>query len=109
MNCFSAESGESKCIINMYYTIKVNGELEKNSKDCPLLISSTHLIGIDPEWIESPVSIIHECDSDCKLQVKRKRRVIERERVNTNTLVLKHYFRNGLFALNVYCLNTILP
>ena len=53
VNCFSAESGESKCIVNMYYTIKVNGEFEKNSKDCPLLISSRHLIVIDPEWIES--------------------------------------------------------
>lgn len=89
------------------YSITVNGEHVKNERDCPLLITSKHLNAIDSGNIESPVSIVHECHSGCKLEVKRKRRAIEKEHVNTNTLVLKHCLSNGLFALNVYCLNTV--
>jgi hypothetical protein len=55
----------------------------------------------------SPVSIIHECNSSCKIEMKRKRRMIERENVEKNTMTLTHDKRDGLFALNVYCCKNV--
>ena len=51
---------------------------------------------------------VHECGDNCKVEIKRKRRKIERENMDTNTWTLTHNVTNGLFALNIYCLNTIL-
>lgn len=97
------------CVIQIFYTVEnTNGEQLYNEQDCPLLRKSNQLLGISASTVMSPVSIVHECLS-CPLQVKRKRQRFEREDVNTNTLVLKHDFKNNLFALNIYCMHTIAP
>ncbi len=95
------------CIVQKLY--KVNNKSghvqEKNERGCPLLSNSLHIQSIPSADVLCPVSIVHNCDSRCTLESKRKRRMVERENITTNTLVLKHDFNNEIFALNIYCLN----
>ena len=107
--CF-AELGtdQKECVVQMLYKLECKGRKILNEQDCPLLSSSTHLRTIATANVISATSIVHECGDNCKVEIKRKRRKIERENMDTNTWTLTHNVTNGLFALNIYCLNTIL-
>lgn len=102
-----SRTGSRECIVQLLYDIEANGQQVVNEQDCPLLIGSSHLQSVPSTSILSPVSVVHECDSSCKLEMRRKRKIIERESVDATSLVLKHDFHNGLFALNIYCLNIV--
>ena len=73
-----------------------------DDKDCPVLLLSNLLYCIKSIQVLKPVSIVHECGQGCSL---RKRRRIERQEMETSSLVHWHDFKNNkMFVLNMYCM-----
>ena len=65
-----------------------------NELDCPLLELSEHYKIIPSSAAIAPVSILHECDDDCKFVAGTKRTVEREEFVNKGLLIYVHNYRN---------------
>ena len=80
-----------------------------NDRGCPILFLSSIFRCMLSKAIISPVSIVHECDSTCSLQIRQKRTLIEREQLEVNRLSIVHDYKNNtMFLLNIYCLTNSL-
>lgn len=95
----------SFCIVQHFDVLEVNRQLVLNEKDGPLMVKTKNFLCIESSKVISPVSIVHQCDSNCSLKRIRKSRVMEREHSEVNTLTVCHNFKtNDLYALNIYCM-----
>ena len=105
--CMERVTDKAKfCVVQHFNAMKANNQLILTDKDCPLLLLSKNFMAIHSSKVLIPVSLIHECDSNCSLKRQRKRRVAEREEYEVNSLSLCHdYKRNNMFVVNVYCMN----
>jgi len=88
--------------------MKVNEQPILNDRDCPIVILSELFVCIPSRDILTPISILHECNGRCFLQMTRKRKQVEREMCDLNSQTVVHnYKRNNMFVINIYCMKTI--
>ena len=78
-----------------------------NEMDCPMLELTEEYKVIPSSAAIAPVSVVHECDSDCK-HVLGTTQTVEREHIlNKGLLSYVHNYRNFYFCLNVYCMKCV--
>ena len=78
-----------------------------NDFECPLLTQTDTVLLVPPHWVQSSVSIIHQCTDTCIFTDSGIRRRIEREEVHVHrqNLLYKHDWSNNLYCLNIFCMN----
>ena len=102
-SCFKVSAtGNTQCIIEVFYKELKDNHQVYTEQECPVLQRSSHLLTILSTAVLSPVSVVHRCDSKCRLETIRKRKRLEREFVDVNSLGLKHNIKNKFYALNIY-------
>ena len=100
---------DSFCVIQQLFQVECGGRPITNEQNCPLLELGCHSHLIVASAILSAVSVVHECSSDCVLEMATSTVTLEREMVDTHRLQYKHNYMydNRFFCLNIYCINSV--
>lgn len=106
--CIQMTEGPGEyCIVQYFHQMESNNQPLLDDKDCPILLLSDIFMCIPSDRILTPVSIVHECDAKCTLQMRRKRVQTERQQCEVNSLVLIHDYSNDMFVVNIYCIKNV--
>ena len=101
------EVGNSYCVVRQLARLECGGNPMFNEMDCPLLELTDEYKIIPSSAAIAPVSVVHECDSECEY-VAGTTQIVEREHiVNKRPLSYVHNYRNFYFSLNVYCMKCV--
>ena len=98
---------DSFCVIQQLHQVECVGRPITNEQNCPLFELGRHSHLIVASAIRSAVSFVHECSSDCILEMATSTVTVEREIVDTHCLRYKHHYDNRFFCLNIYCINSV--
>ena len=85
------------CVVQQLHQVECGGRSITNEQNCPLLELATHSHLIVASAILSLVSVVHECGSDCILEMATSAIKLEREVVDTPRLQYKHNYDNRFF------------
>ena len=78
-----------------------------NEMDCPLLELTEDYRIIPSSAAIAPVSVVHECDDECKFIAGTKQTVEREQIINKGLLSYVHNYCNFYFCLNVYCMKCV--
>lgn len=93
------------CIVQGFDPMELpTGEQLLNDFDCPLFNLSRTLFSVDSTTIVTATSMVHECGNSCHFQETQDHSMVERELVESTTLVFKHDWTQLLYCYNVYCI-----
>ncbi len=101
MACFCQDGTQAQILVQ-----RLIPTTRQNEENCTTLHILPNISQIDATYIIIPISIIHECTSNCKY-VQGATYLAERQSITTEKkLTLEHDYSNHLFCLlNEYALN----
>ncbi|SMN02232.1 hypothetical protein SPONN_626 [uncultured Candidatus Thioglobus sp.] len=100
------QSREQYCLIQMLEPVCVDNEPITDNLECPLLTLSNNFYAVQPQCIQTSISIVHQCTHTCTFIDKSSSLHVEREVVLRTHLFLNMIgASNNMYCRNILCIN----
>ena len=91
------------CVVrHMEPVLTPEGAPVLNEFECSLMARTNILQFIPSEAVKTSVSLVHQCDLQCKATNTITATTVERHKISVTKTVFRHNWNNDMYCLNIF-------